>query len=668
MKKSLLSFFIAVLISFTAISQTTFTDNFDQDTAGKFLAKNDPAFTTWSHSPGGADDILVSGVKSHSAPNSVYFASTLSPGGPSDIVLPFTGAAYNTGNFSFSMWMFVDTGKKGYFNFQEQTTVGKGWSFEANFDSIGNLTFTNTTSGTLLTVSYPQNSWYKIEIRVNLNNNNWQIFINNNLSGSFTNSYRAIASVDIYAMTNSSFYVDDVSYTYAPYTKPALNAALTYIDKVSGYLATQTAIPQIEIRNLGTQIITSASVQINYNGITKTKTVSGLNLLSLSYDTIIMDPIVLTGGSKPFNATILQVNGGADNDTTDNSKTIYLNPVVPALGKFVIAEESTGTWCQWCPRGAVFLKTLEEKYNGLFQGIAVHNNDPMIYGNYDKGMTAPSYPNVRVDRGAWFDPSAMETDVLNRLMLPPSTMIKSGAIYYSGSSMLNISLTTKFTKSVSGNYKIVCVLVEDSVTGTASNYNQANAYSGGANGVMGGFELLSNPVPASKMVYDHVGRVIYPNFGGLPNAFNPTVNAGDSFVHNFLIWIDPSWKLSKMHIVGFVIDPSGKIDNGSSTDIETSIANGFVAGTAVTSVKRLDMQTENINVYPNPVKQNLHISLPTNSNSQVQIYDISGKLMNQLNDVNENEISIDTQTLPMGIYMVHIINGDQVLNKKFIKE
>jgi DNA-directed RNA polymerase beta subunit len=33
------------------------------------------------------------------------------------------------------------------------------------------------------------------------------------------------------------------------------------------------------------------------------------------------------------------------------------------------------------------------------------------------------------------------------------------------------------------------------VRGTGSTWNQANAYSGGANGVMGGYELLSNQKP-----------------------------------------------------------------------------------------------------------------------------------------------------------------------------
>ncbi len=669
MRKAILFFFAAALSSFVALSQTTFSDNFDQDTAGKYLAKSDPAFTTWSKSPGGTDDILVSSTKAHSGSNSIYFASTSSPGGPSDIVLPFVGGAYNTGNFSYSMWMFVNTGKKAYFNLQEQTTVGKGWSFDANFDSIGNLTFVNTLSGTLFTTTYSQNQWFQIEIRVNLNSNNWQVFIDNNLMGSFTNSYRAIASIDIYPMTGTSFYVDDVSYTYTPYTKPAVNAALTYIYNVSGYLATQAVTPKIEIRNLGTQTITSATVQTFYNGILQTKNVTGLSLAPLSYDTITMDyPITLVAGSNLFTTSVTKANGAIDNDTSDNTKSVLLNPVVPAVGKFVIGEEATGTWCGWCVRGIVFLKQFEEKYKGLFQGIAVHNADPMVYGNYDRGVAASSFPNAIVDRGAFFDPSAMETDILARLKDPPVTMIKGGAKYNSQTGVLNVSLTTTFNTAATGNYKIACVLVEDSVSGIGTGWDQHNYYSGGASGVMGGFEKLPSDIAADQIVYDHVGRIIVPNYGGLPNAFKASVNSGEIFVHNFAITMDPTWRQNKMKIVGFVINPTGRIDNGMAIGVSSAIANGWVAGTAVTGVQRLDIQTANMNVYPNPVKNDLHISLPANSNTEIQIYSISGELMQKTTKVNATDISFDTQNWASGIYLVRILNGDQVVNRKFVKE
>jgi len=666
MKNKTLLLSLAVLLVYAAKAQVNFTDNFDQDSAGQYLAKNDAAWTTWSKSPGGADDILVSSDKSHSAPNALFFASAA--GGPSDLVLPFTNAPYNTGNFSFSMWMFVNTAKKGYFNLQEQTTVGKGWSIEVNFDSLSNLTILNTNSGTLLTTTYTQNVWFKVEVKVNLNTNLWEIFIDNTSKGTFSNSYRAVASVDIYDMAGSSFYVDDVSYSYTPYVKPALNAALTYINKVSGYLATQVVTPQIEFRNLGTQTITSATIKINYNGNTQTKNITGINIASLGYDTVVMDPLTLAAGSKTFTATVSLVNGQTDNDTTDNSKSILLNPVVPAIGKLVVAEESTGTWCGWCVRGVVALKNLDEKYHGLIASIAVHNADPMANSNYDGGMACSSFPNTKVDRGSWFDPSAMETDFLNRLMIAPHAMITNAAQYDATTRTLKVSLSTKFIQTTSGNYKIACVLTEDSVHGTGKGWDQHNYYAGGGNGVMGGFENKPNDIPATQMVYDHVGRVICPNFNGLSNAFKASMNAGDSFVHNFTFVLDSGWNIGRMHIIGMVIDPGGRIDNGSATTFSEASANSYLSGTAVLGVQRLNEVQPSVNLFPNPAKNSFHISLDNKSSSTVSIFDMSGKMVKEITNFNGNELDIDSQNWNSGIYVVRINTGERTINAKLVIE
>ena len=52
----------------------------------------------------------------------------------------------------------------------------------------------------------------------------------------------------------------------------------------------------------------------------------------------------------------------------------------------VVGEEATGTWCGWCPRGAVALNWMDHDYEGYWQGIAVHNGDPMSDADYDNGL------------------------------------------------------------------------------------------------------------------------------------------------------------------------------------------------------------------------------------------------------------------------------------------
>lgn len=385
MKKIYLAFSLAICISLNVNGQT-FSDNFDSYTAGSYLAQSNSTWKTWANTPGGADDVKISSAKAKSGSNSLYFSSTAAKGGPSDIVLPF-GGNYNTGSINISMNMFVDNLKKGYFNIQEQTLVGKGWSVDINFDSLGKFNLVNTTAGFLMEGSYTQNVWMKVEFNINLNTNTWDFLIDGVSKGKFQNTYRQLASIDIYPTQNSSYYIDDVSYTYTPFTLPTLNASVTFIDKVVGKLASQVVIPQVEIRNVGTTTITTANIELLYNGVTQTKSVTGLSLASLATTMVPMtSAITILKDTSTVYATVKMVNGVTDDNASDNTKTIFLHPVTPAIGKMVVAEEATGTWCQWCPRGAVFLKNMSEKYNGLIVGIAVHNNDPMLNWNYDKGM------------------------------------------------------------------------------------------------------------------------------------------------------------------------------------------------------------------------------------------------------------------------------------------
>src|SRR5690606_10342123 len=129
---------------------------------------------------------------------------------------------------------------------------------------------------------------------------------------------------------------------------------------------------------------------------------------------------------------------------------------------------------------------------------------PMVNATYDTGIGSliGGYPSALVDRGPDIDPSAMEADFLNNIVIAPDAYMTNGASYNSGTGEWSISVTTEFVNTLTGNYKVAVVVTEDHVTGTGSGWSQSNAYAGGSNGVMGGYELLPNPVPAATMIYD----------------------------------------------------------------------------------------------------------------------------------------------------------------------
>jgi len=668
MKKQYLFIFGSLLIG-NAFGQT-FSDNFDSYASGDNLAAKSAVWETWSSPNGGADDVKVTNSKAKSGSNSIYFQSTAANGGPADVILPF-GGARNNGQFELKMNMNVDAGKNAYFNFQEQTTVGKGYTIDVYFNDNKTLNINNQAAGSLLSVSYPQGQWFEFQLKVDLNTNSWDLYIDGTKAGSFQNSTRALASMDLFPINGSSFYVDDVSYTYTAYAPTSKNASVTYIGNVMGYLAGANVTPSVEIRNLGTTTITSAELSIKYNGNTLNKTLTGISLPANGlYTTTFDNTLSIVGGNGDVVASVVTVNGTADDNANDDSKTISINPIVPAKGKVVIGEEATGTWCQWCPRGAVALKTMHDKYDGFFQGIAVHNNDPMENPYYDASIASKisGYPSALVDRGAKMDPSAMGGDFINRIQIAPKGVMDIAAKYDAATKMMSVSVETTIESAISGDYRIACVIVEDDVTGTTSGYNQSNAYAGGGSGVMGGYEKLPNPVPAAQMVYDHVGRAIAPTFSGLPNAFGASASAGQKFIHNFTFDIDPSWDLTQMHVVSMFIDKTGMIDNGGTIHYNDAIKKAFKDGTAVLASQDLNGPDTRMALQPNPSDKQFDIAIfgAMNGQSSLEIVDMQGKLVYQSQQLS-SKMTIPSQDWSAGVYLVRLNENGQVFQKKFVK-
>lgn len=657
----------ALAASSLLLNAQTFTDDFESYQSGNKLGPLSTQWTTWSGTEGGAEDVTIVNDDANSGSNSIYFSSTSATGGPQDVVL-LLGGVHNTGQLDFDSYFKIPSGKSAYFNFQANATIGQVWALDIAFDPNGVVQFKTNTGAVLLESNYPANAWFKLGIHINLNTNNWEVFINNNAIGSFASTVNQVASIDFFpANAQASFWIDDVSFVRTSYTLPTLNAAVTEVQVPNGLAGMQKS-PSVVVRNLGTTAINSFDIAVNYNGATINQSVTGVNIASLGFYTVnLTGSLALIAGSNNVTATVSNVNGMAtDGDANDNSKILSINPLVPSPGKVVVGEEATGTWCQWCPRGAVFMDRLTNDYGNYFAGIAVHNNDPMEFTPYDDGIgpLITGYPSAIVDRNPSLDPSEMDIDFRQRIVVAPKATILNGASWDANTRELKVSLKTTFSQNISGNYKIACVLTQDDVTGTGSGYAQSNSYAGGNNGPMGGYESLPNPVPASQMVYDHVARVITPSFGGLNNAFG-TQNAGAFSVHTFTFILPTNWETDKMHIVGLFIEPSGKIDNAGYSTIQEAITNGFVEGIEVVSTSEIFDAPDGMKLMPNPASAftYLQIDLKQNQNVAIEIYSATGALMMQKNygELNGmNNLPIHTSQLSNGIYFIRLQSGEKM--------
>ena len=264
MKKYFTLFF--TLIGLVSIVQgqkfKTFSDGFESYKNGSWLAQSSSVWDTWSGTPStNNDDVKVTTSDAYGGSKSIYFNA--GPG-PEDVVLPF-GGLYDHGQFLYRAMMKVPVGKTAYFNFQGAAAVGTTWSVEVNLEKDSTIDFENTTTGSMFQSTYPQGKWFEMKMYVNLTRNEWHVYIDDDYRGYFTNSINLVSFLDLYPADNdASFWVDDVSFTYAP---PSPNNA--GIEVLTSPLNAVCGANDLKVRvvNNGNNILDSVRVYWTLDGV-----------------------------------------------------------------------------------------------------------------------------------------------------------------------------------------------------------------------------------------------------------------------------------------------------------------------------------------------------------------------------------------------------------------
>ncbi|WNJ20098.1 Omp28-related outer membrane protein [Pontibacter sp. G13] len=215
---------------------------------------------------------------------------------------------------------------------------------------------------------------------------------------------------------------------------------------------------------------------------------------------------------------------------------LITSTALQAQTKRVLLEEGTGTWCGFCPRGIEVVKNLLKDYPDQVIAIEVHEGDPFdsYIPSYTAGANFSSFPSAHIDRvnlgvstGSW------TSNVVSRLSASTPADISVAVSYNAGTRKATFTVTTDFAQSVSGDYRVGMIVLEDAIRPTGSGYDQANYYAGGSLGPMYGWENKPNPVPAEDMIYSHVARALLTPFGGEANSLPPTISANSQQTNTF---------------------------------------------------------------------------------------------------------------------------------------
>ncbi len=373
----------------------------------------------------------------------------------------------------------------------------------------------------------------------------------------------------------------------------------------------------------------------------------------------------LTVGTHTISYTIANVNGGSDGYAADNkiSKTIIALSSLPT--KRVYAEEGTGTWCSWCPRGTVYMDSMKTKYPNTFIGVAVHAgavNEPMMDTMYANGMTVNkfgSFPGIAVDRQAsakGVNPDIVESYYKKRIAEPTPVEVSFGNIYFDATTRrvdYTINAIPAANMAVTWNFN--SVIYENDVTWskTADSvlYQQRNYYAGGVYGPMGGFESKPNPVPAAEMHYQLVARKIMDGFLGASGIIPPSVTDGAIYSRQYSYIIPDSFDAAQIHLIGMVTDAANK-------EVLNVVESEHVASWYKAGINELHYN--DFNVFPNPTTGIVNLTIA--NFEKAEVYNIFGQIMLSHKYTNQ----LDLSSLVSGTYILKIVDQKQNVSTKII--
>lgn len=333
-------------------------------------------------------------------------------------------------------------------------------------------------------------------------------------------------------------------------------------------------------------------------------------------------PPVTEIGEHSGTFTITKVNGADNGDATATAHNTI--SVTSQLGKHVVVmEEFTGTWCQWCVRGLVAMRLLNEQLGDSFIALAYHNGDPMTITN-DYPVSVDGYPMACIDRAVLCDPyyglgneNLGVLDVIDAQMtesIPANVAVT--AEYNEDQTAVDIDASAYFFRSYTENpFRLAYVLTADGLLGseTDPDWYQSNAYYRYPATELPGGEDFCKPNGQSMMrvAFDDV-VVAYSPYGGEEGSLPEAVKFDNTYSHNYSFNIsdikenndsglDLIKNKDKVYVNVLLIDTAtGRIVNAGKchvTGASTGVSD-ITTGRTVESVEYFDLSGRRIEKAP----------------------------------------------------------------------
>jgi hypothetical protein len=463
--------------------------------------------------------------------------------------------------------------------------------------------------------------------------------------------------------------------------KPVLanDAQVVEVNVSGSYSTGSTVTISGVLENTGLTNLTSVDLNWSADGGVTVNT-NSLTLNTPSFTTVNFAHTVTLAAANPGNFTDFKVwtslpNAVPDSNSVNDtiSDQFFVNNGTSQT-RNVLLEEFTTAPCQFCPDGAVVVEQILASNPAV---IAV--GEHACFGT--DAMTIPEAVTYCTDFG-----SGAPTACVDRVQFPGESSVAHGRGTWQANATSQAAVTSPVDVTLTGSYdatsrltivnvnadfvdfaipgdlRLTLFVVEDSVTGTGSTYDQVNAYNTQAGHPYAG---AGNPIVG--FVHKHVLRDVYPtnDAWGVANviATNPAPNS--TYNTSYTFTMSSVWKDKDISLVGFV-----SYYNANTAQREVLNSVEVKLTNLVTSISEIKKDVNSLNIYPNPTADIANVVFDLSKSAPVSLIvrDITGKevMSNNFGVLNTGfqRITINAESLSNGIYFATVQIGKELVTRK----
>lgn len=364
--------------------------------------------------------------------------------------------------------------------------------------------------------------------------------------------------------------------------------------------------------------------------------------------------------------------------------TVSFGTVAQTAVKRPLVEEYTGTWCASCAFGNVYFDHLADNYPNAIP-VAIHSGDVMqnlsvvLYmTNYFDALPTFLYDRVDFPTNPETAPAVSAypwqtgLDTLDHYLemqynQAPIATVGIDQSYDPITRELSATITANFIEDATGDFRLNCFVLEDSVTG-GPDYDQTNSnFSGWTGGPAYLQDLINSPAIIQGYVHNHVLREMLGTPEGADASIPASVMSGSTYSKTFTYTIPAEYNENQISLVGVIQRYGASLENDRNVVNANSQHLNIESTNALSNI---GSEITDIRVYPNPIESTSKIEFYVKKTGTLScaLYNTLGeKVMNVFDQhftQGEYSVNIGEFGLSSGVYYLRFNQNDSFQTEK----